>query len=315
MPLDDITLRALAFTQESVKDTVRTIQTRRLLEQANEEVRNINTSELNDAKKRTALEALSQQMVMGLSSVGATPDSISQIAQSIAPAIRQPQTFQEAIVSPDAATRQRGLEGLALQAGLKTKEPKDFQTFEIRSKFLERFERQKDVSKSIETINELQSAKDRLSQGTPQALNQTVKAMISALEGGRVSETDFAVGMPGQSLDRKAQRQFLTSFLNKANPADIQEMQGIINAILGGVQDRFRARVRGRSQAFAETMGTTPDEAERIILTNYGIDVAPTGPSSPSAAPPQVERVNGVEYIVTRDSKGNILDARRADGR
>lgn len=293
MPLDDITLRAMAFTRDSITDAVRTIREVQTLQDANDLTKQIRNSEMDEAQKRNALEQLSQQAVFQLAQVGTTPQSIQQVAEAIAPPIRQPQTIQEALVSPDATTRQRGERASALQLqGQLAKAAagqKDFTDFKTRSQFLKDFENQKDVKDTISAINSVEDSMAELSVGTPQSLNLSVKALVSAREGGRITDKDFELALPGQSLPRRFSRAAYTNLLNRATGGDISEMQNLLNKIKENATGRIRQRLRGRARSLAPTLGVTAEQAENVLLTDLGL----------TAAQPSTR-----EFVAQRDGNG-----------
>lgn len=319
MPLDDITLKAFQHQQESMKEAMKTIVTTRSLQQANRMVAEIRDSTLNEAQKRNALEDLSRQVVFNLSQVEASPNSIQQVAQAIAPTFRQPQTAQEALVSGDPEQRQRGVEALQLQnkfklaeiaARAKTKES-TLEDFKIRSQFLREFRKDKAVDQNIQTIQSVDSGLSELRAGTRQSLNLAIKSLVSARENGRISETDFITAFPGQSLPRKFSRSAYTAFLNRATKNDVEEMRRFLGLMREGAEKRLRTQVSARSTSMAGALGGNKKDLEDILMSDLGVVQGAT-----ESRVVTVERGPGGElFKVIRDQDGHIIEAEKTRGR
>lgn len=277
MALTPLDLQVFSDTEKSIGEAATTIGTTIALQQANEAVQQVKNSTLDDAAQRNALMEISRRATLALSQAGATPDSVKQIANAISPALRQPQTAEEAALSYDPEIQRRGLDLLGLQAELKKQQKsiKNFDDFKTRSTFIKDFRSYKpnqDALESIQAADDAIAILDDPNIDTPQAINMIVKRLIRANGESRISDIDFAYGMPGQSIPAKITRSFLTNIFNKASSGDKEELRTILNRTRESASQNLNQRLMGHAKALANTsLDTTPQQAAQILRQSLGV--------------------------------------------
>lgn len=298
MPLDDITLKAQAMFANGIKDAVQTIQTTRTLQRANQEIQAIKQSTLSEAKQRLAFEDLSRQVVFNLTQVGANANSVQQIADAIAPAIRQPQTIQEALVAPSADVRQRGREAQDFMAQFtKKKDEKESFTPESFSKSLKDFRLLPNVKEDMSKLSAVQDAETFIKRGTAQAFNLAVKQMVKSIEGGRLTDLDFELGQPGQDIISKIKRKGATKFLDKMTQNDQQQLLDMVRSSSKVVRSRLSSAAKNRASALAGGRG---DVDVNRLADNFLRDVG-AFTKDESNYVTETHMVNGKRFEVTYD--------------
>lgn len=103
-------LTSFQFAAQGLNTAFRDIAVTRTIEGANRQVQEIRDAQIEDAKKRSLLEELSQQTTLQLSKIGAPIQRINQISESISPARARPQTAAQALLFGDPEQQAVALE-------------------------------------------------------------------------------------------------------------------------------------------------------------------------------------------------------------
>lgn len=133
-------LTSFQFAAQGLNTAFRDIAVTRTIEGANRQVQEIRDAQIEDAKKRSLLEELSQQTTLQLSKIGAPIQRINQISESISPARARPQTAAQALLFGDPEQQAVALEIQAREEKLATdafdrnvKHDRDMQTMRNRA--------------------------------------------------------------------------------------------------------------------------------------------------------------------------------------
>lgn len=300
---------------------LQSLQASRVLTQANEAVTQVRNSELDDQQKTQQLRVLGQQMAFGLASQGVSSAQIETLAGTFMPAKPTAiQSIDQAMISDDAATRERGNVAFKQKAKAEAEEralaqeavdKRQQRTFDQQKKLFEartdlqdedkiRTEmvnfRTKVAKTNFEALDKVNSARETLSTDSAAAMG-VVSRMIVGLSGdARVSDQDAEAVSPNPDLASKAMRAIKRTLAGKPLEADQEELSVIIDAV-----ERAQQRsLKGKAQGFAKSRkgilrGMDENEFHSRLLVDAGFTgevgntpqpQAPLTMNPTSAAPP-----------------------------
>lgn len=160
MAMDDL---YKAFAQ--FKQGVQELSFQRTLNQANEAVRQVRNSELNEQEKLNNLRRIAEQLTFTLAGQGVPATTIQQLSDHIAP--ETPKTLDQALLSPNEVFRQAGMDAWKMKADAEAQafarhqaaiDARQARSFEQQEKMAGRRE-EKAISKEARaTLNKTQSA-------------------------------------------------------------------------------------------------------------------------------------------------------------
>lgn len=265
MALTEITLQALQMYGQGMSQAFRDIAITRTLQGVNERVNQIRTSEMNEAKKRAELEALSQQASLHLAGMQVDAGRLKQVAEAIAPS--GPSSIAEALVSPSEPVRQRGY--AALNATSEQKRTLG-DTKDLESR-MDKFRKLKPIQTLDEGLSNFRQARESLKLGTPQAQNMVIKQLVKAVEGGRLSDVDFRLGQVGQDWISRIKKFGGTNFFNEATASDLRELNTFLDQAEGAMSRELKTRTDKEAEAFARRRGVDPELVKQEYTSMFNI--------------------------------------------
>lgn len=278
MPLDDITLKALAFTQQNIENTVKDILVTRTLQGTQEQVENIRLSELDDAQKRDAFSQISQEATFALAQAGATPAGIKQIASAITGPVEKIQNIDQALLSRFGDVRARGREALQVKTSAELQEEAfkaslapGLKPTEIL-KQIEVFKKSPGVAALVEGLSALDNVDALLDTNFEAGVQLAKIALVKgAGEKGRLSDQDLQKAEFEVSAIRKVQgiaKRFITG---SPLQATIEDMKLFARAVRAQAEANLRRRVDKTSGVVSKVTGIDKEQFKQNLLDSLAL--------------------------------------------